>query len=126
MPGQLTTVEKVAGRASKKSKSGSDATAKLEVETAERAEQALSEGRWLWDEDWTPEIRATASVREYVLFWELRGTTGGRSAFAPNPGWRPRDLVEVEEYLVGRTDEGLPHIGLTQYTRATAFTRVEG
>jgi hypothetical protein len=78
------------------------------------------------DEDWTPEIRSAASVREYVLFWELRGTTGGRSAFAANPGWRPRDLIDVEEHLVGRTDDGLPHIGLTQYTRATAFLRVEG
>ena len=75
------------------------------------------------DQDWTPEIRAAASVREYVLFWELRGTTGGQSAFAVNPGWRPRDLIDVEEHLVGRTDDGLPHIGLTQYTRAAAFQR---
>lgn len=75
------------------------------------------------DEDWTTDMRAAESVKAFVLFWELRGTTGGRSAFAVNLGWRPRDLIEVEDHLVGRTDEGLPHIGLTQYTKATAFAR---
>lgn len=77
------------------------------------------------DEDWTPRLRAAPGVREYVLFWELRGTTGGASAFRRNPGWRPRDLPEVEDYLIGRTDEGLPTTGLTQYTKATAFVRVD-
>lgn len=76
------------------------------------------------DEDWTPDLRASPDLAEMVLFWELRGTTGGRSAFQANPGWRPRDLVGVDEYLVGRTDEGHPHFGVTQYTRATSFTRV--
>lgn len=52
----LTTVEKVAERAAKKAKGG-DATAKLEAEICERAEHVLSEGRWLWEEDWTPEQR---------------------------------------------------------------------
>ena len=37
------------------------------------------------DEDWTPEIRATESVREYVLFWELRGTTGGPERLRAEP-----------------------------------------
>lgn len=77
------------------------------------------------DEDWTPRIRATPSVQEFILFWELRGTTGGASAFQPNPGWTPRDLLDVEQYLVGRTDEGMPGWGVTQYTRATAFRRIE-
>ncbi len=52
----LTTVEKVGERAGKKAKSG-DATAKLELEICERAERVLSEGSWLWDEEWTPEQR---------------------------------------------------------------------
>jgi GTP-binding protein YchF len=52
----LATVEKVAERAAKKAKSG-DATAKLEAEIAEQAEHVLSEGRWLWDEEWAPEQR---------------------------------------------------------------------
>jgi len=52
----LATVEKVAERAAKKTKSG-DATARLEVEICERAERVLSEGNWLWDEEWTPDQR---------------------------------------------------------------------
>jgi GTP-binding protein YchF len=63
----LTTVEKVAERAAKKAKSG-DATARLEVEVAERAEQALSEGRWLWDEDWTPEQRRVIGMWTPLTF----------------------------------------------------------
>lgn len=77
------------------------------------------------DQDWTPRFRDTPSLREYVLFWELRGTTGGESAFRSNPGWQSVDLVEVDKYLVGRTDEGMPGLGLTQYTKATAFRRVD-
>jgi GTP-binding protein YchF len=57
----LTTVEKVAERAARKAKSG-DATAKLEVETCERAERVLSEGHWLWDEDWSDEQRRVISM----------------------------------------------------------------
>jgi len=75
------------------------------------------------DEDWTPGFRAAATVRAYVLFWELRGTTGGQSAFRRNEGWTARDLLDVEQYLIGRTDEGMPGMGVTQYTKATAFSR---
>lgn len=77
------------------------------------------------EEDWTPRFRVAPQLREYVLFWELRGTTGGASAFRPNPGWSAVDLVDVEPYLIGRTDEGMPTAGLTQYTRATAFRRAD-
>jgi hypothetical protein len=77
------------------------------------------------DEDWTPQLRAAPGLREHILFWELRGTTGGKSAFRNNPGWRPRDLIDVEDGMVGRTDEGLPNTGLTQYTKVTAFTRTD-
>jgi hypothetical protein len=77
------------------------------------------------DQDWTPRLRAAPQLREYVLFWELRGTTGGESAFRPNPGWEAVGLVEVEPFLFGRTDEGMPGAGLTQYTKATAFRRAD-
>jgi hypothetical protein len=77
------------------------------------------------EEDWTPGFRAAEALREYVLFWELRGTTGGQSAFARNEGWTARDLIDVEAQLVGRTDAGMPGVGLTQYTKATAFSRVD-
>jgi ribosome-binding ATPase YchF (GTP1/OBG family) len=63
----LSTVEKVAERAAKKAKSG-DATAKLEVETCERAESALSDGRWLWDEPWTPEQRRLVGMWTPLTF----------------------------------------------------------
>ncbi len=76
-------------------------------------------------EDWTVDLRAQAGLQEFILFWELRGTTGGQSAFRAQAGWRARDLVDVEEFLIGRTDEGIPSTGLIQYTRATAFTRVD-
>ncbi|MBM4419020.1 MAG: hypothetical protein FJ033_12030 [Chloroflexi bacterium] len=76
-------------------------------------------------DDWTVDLRAQAGLEEFVLFWELRGTTGGQSAFRSQVGWRARDLVDVEEVLIGRTDEGIPSTGLIQYTRATAFSRVE-
>ena len=33
------------------------------------------------------------------------------------------ELADVEGYLVGRTDEGAPGTGVTQYTKATAFRR---
>lgn len=57
----LTTVEKVAERSSKKAASG-DKEAKLEMETCERAEAVLSEARWLWREDWTPEQRRVVEM----------------------------------------------------------------
>jgi hypothetical protein len=77
------------------------------------------------EQDWTRRFRAAPQLREYVLFWELRGTTGGESAFRGNPGWEATELAEVERYLVGRTDEGAPGAGVTQYTKATAFRRVD-
>jgi GTP-binding protein YchF len=57
----LATVEKVAERASKKAAAG-DAESMLEMETCERAEAVLSEGHWLWTEDWTPEQRRIVSM----------------------------------------------------------------
>jgi ribosome-binding ATPase YchF (GTP1/OBG family) len=57
----LATVEKVLDRASRQAKS-SDAQAVLEVETCKRAEEVLHDGRWLSDEDWTPEQRRVVSL----------------------------------------------------------------
>ena len=74
-------------------------------------------------DDWTYAFRAAPNVRGFVLFWELRGTTGGKSAHTYQDGWRSRDLVDVEEYMIGRTDEGMPNIGITQYSRVTAYSR---
>ena len=78
------------------------------------------------DDDWTYAFRAAPSVRTFILFWELRGTTGGKSAQTYQNGWLSRDLVDVEEHMIGRTDEGMPNIGVTQYTRVTAYSRVSG
>ncbi|TAK25396.1 MAG: hypothetical protein EPO26_03225 [Chloroflexota bacterium] len=77
------------------------------------------------DEDWTPGLRSAESVKEFVLFWELRGTTGGKSAFQRRTEWLARDIVTVEDWLIGRTDEGVVGFGVTQYTKATAFRRAE-
>jgi ribosome-binding ATPase len=63
----LTTVEKVLERASKKAKTG-DVDAKLEVGTCERAEAVLSEGHWLWSEAWTPEQRRIVSMWTPLTF----------------------------------------------------------
>ncbi|MGH2759236.1 MAG: DUF933 domain-containing protein [Actinomycetota bacterium] len=57
----FATVEKVMERAARQAKSN-DAQARLELETCERAEAALSDGRWLADEDWTPEQRRVVSL----------------------------------------------------------------
>jgi ribosome-binding ATPase len=57
----LVTVEKVAERASKKARAG-DAEAQLELATCERAEAVLSEGRWLWSEEWPPDQRRIVSM----------------------------------------------------------------
>ena len=75
-------------------------------------------------DDWTYAFRAGAGIRSYVLFWELRGTTGGKSAFMKHEGWATRNLIDVEDVLIGRTDQGMPNIGVTQYTRVTAFSRI--
>jgi hypothetical protein len=50
----LGTVEHVKERVAKRAQTG-DREAKLELEAAERAEAALSEGRWLSEEAWSPE-----------------------------------------------------------------------
>jgi GTP-binding protein YchF len=63
----LATVEKVLERASKKAKSG-DEEAKLEVDTCERAEAVLSQGHWLWSEDWAPEQRRIVSMWTPLTF----------------------------------------------------------
>lgn len=63
----LATVERVAERAAKKAKSG-DGTAKLELEICERAEHVLSEGRWLWDEDWSDEQRRVIGMWTPLTF----------------------------------------------------------
>lgn len=55
----LATVEKVLERASRGART---AEAVLEVETCERAESVLSDGRWLSSEDWTPEQRRVVSL----------------------------------------------------------------
>ncbi len=57
----LATVEKVAERAARQSKSGDKAT-KAEAEVSQRAEAVLSDGRWLSDEDWAPEERRILSL----------------------------------------------------------------
>ncbi len=75
------------------------------------------------DDDWTYAFRASTDIRSYVLFWELRGTTGGKSAFSNHQDWTSRNLLDVEDSLIGRTDEGMPNIGVTQYTSVTAFSR---
>jgi ribosome-binding ATPase YchF (GTP1/OBG family) len=54
----LSTMEKVRDRATKQAKAGSP----LELEVAEKAEAALSDGHWLSEVDWTPEQRQTAAL----------------------------------------------------------------
>ena len=56
----LATVEKVLERAARRAKAP-DAD-QLEAETAQRAEAVLSDGRWLSEEDWTPEQRRVVSM----------------------------------------------------------------
>ena len=50
----LATVEKVAARVGKKARTDAE---RAEVEVAKRAEEVLSDGRWLSEEDWTPDDR---------------------------------------------------------------------
>jgi ribosome-binding ATPase len=50
----LATVEKVAERVARQAKTG-DKDAKFELDLCERAEAALSEGRWLSEEPWSSE-----------------------------------------------------------------------
>ncbi len=54
----LATMEKVLDRAGKKAKAGSP----LELEVAERAEAALSDGHWLSEVEWTTEQRQAAAL----------------------------------------------------------------
>jgi ribosome-binding ATPase len=54
----LSTMEKVRDRATKQARAGSP----LELEVADKAEAALSEGHWLSEVDWTSEQRQTAAL----------------------------------------------------------------
>jgi len=91
----LGTVEKVAERAAKKAKSG-DATAKLEVETCERAEHVLSEGRWLWDEDWAPEQRRIVSLWTPLTFKPVLYVMN-----AEDPSFPPAGIPEPSAVICG-------------------------
>jgi ribosome-binding ATPase YchF (GTP1/OBG family) len=54
----LSTMEKVRDRATKQARLGSP----LELEVADKAEAALSDGHWLSEVEWTPDERQTAAL----------------------------------------------------------------
>jgi hypothetical protein len=56
----LATVEKVLERATRRAKAPDADT--IEMEAAQRAEAVLHDGRWLSEEDWTPEQRRVVSM----------------------------------------------------------------
>ncbi len=89
----LATVEKVRERASRGARS---ADAALELETCERAEAALTDGRWLSSEDWTPEQQRVVS-----LWTPLTLKPDVFVVNAEAPGLDPGDVPEPRVVICG-------------------------
>jgi hypothetical protein len=95
----LGTVDKISERVHKQARVGAS-QAKLEAAVCERAEMALSEGRWLADESWTSEELRVVSLWTPLtikpLLHVVNADDEGNGAQVPDPSVVVRGKLEAE------------------------------